>query len=127
MADEYDNRSRWCYLLGTLALVIAIVALVEIALTTAGAPASDPVRDNGLASYQMPQDVYLDSTTPVYISRLVSTGRVAGYPCDGSGVPCGQGYLPYFRTQNDTETGYIDQIMGNSFSPNHQTPAGVRP
>jgi len=43
MADEAGDRNKWCYLLGTLALIVAILALLEMARTTAEAFASDPV------------------------------------------------------------------------------------
>ena len=69
---------------------------------------SDPQPD------QMFDDVPVGSTFQVYIGRLASRGFISGYPCGGSGEPCGPNNLPYFRPNNNATRGQISKIVSNA-------------
>jgi hypothetical protein len=69
---------------------------------------SDPQPD------QMFEDVPVGSTFQVYIGRLASRGFISGYPCGGSGEPCGPNNLPYFRPNSNATRGQISKIVSNT-------------
>lgn len=50
--------------------------------------------------------------TPIY--RLAIRGILGGYPCGGTGEPCGTGNRPYFRPTRDVTRGQIAKIISNS-------------
>jgi hypothetical protein len=50
----------------------------------------------------------------LYIGRLASRGYIGGYPCGGSGEPCGQGNLSYFRPNRNATRGQISKIVSNA-------------
>jgi hypothetical protein len=63
---------------------------------------------------QLFEDVPPSSTFYAFIYRLASRGYIAGYPCGGTGEPCGPAYLPYFRTNNNATRGQISKIVSNA-------------
>ncbi|MEO8286548.1 MAG: S-layer homology domain-containing protein [Chloroflexota bacterium] len=73
---------------------------------------------------QLFEDVATGSTFYDYIQRLASRGYINGYPCGGSGEPCGTGSLPYFRTNNNATRGQISKIVSNAAG--YSEPAGVQ-
>jgi hypothetical protein len=64
------------------------------------------------------EDVPSTYTFYVWIERLASRGVMGGYPCGGSGEPCGAGNRAYFRPQNNATRGQVAKIVSNSFFPN---------
>jgi outer membrane protein assembly factor BamB len=50
-----------------------------------------------------------------YTQRLAERGIVSGYPCGGSGEPCGPTNLPYFRPSNKVTRGQIAKIVARTF------------
>ncbi|MDQ3706455.1 MAG: S-layer homology domain-containing protein [Chloroflexota bacterium] len=73
---------------------------------------------------QLFQDVTPDSPFYAFIYRLSMPGRVfmSGYPCGGSGEPCGAGNLPYFRPGANATRGQLSKIVANAAGFN-ETPA----
>jgi hypothetical protein len=69
------------------------------------------------------EDVAVGSTFHLWIERLASRGIMGGYPCGGTGEPCGTGNKPYFRPNNNATRGQTSKIVANAFYPNCQTPA----
>jgi pimeloyl-ACP methyl ester carboxylesterase len=67
-------------------------------------------------------DVAPGSTFYDCVQRLASQGVMSGYPCGGSGEPCGPGNLPYFRPGNNATRGQTSKIVANTFFPNCQNP-----
>jgi hypothetical protein len=63
---------------------------------------------------QIYEDVPVDSTFYAWINRLSRRGIIGGYPCGGSGEPCGAGNLPYFRPGASTSRGQIAKIVSNT-------------
>jgi hypothetical protein len=80
------------------------------------------------AGYQDPQtiqmfeDVVPGSTFFDFIGRLASRGIMSGYPCGGSGEPCGSGNLPYFRPTSNASRAQTSKIVANTFLPSCNTP-----
>jgi hypothetical protein len=66
---------------------------------------SDPV------SGQAFEDVPVGSTFYNYIMQLAARGFLNGYPCGGSGEPCGNANMPYFRTANPVTRGQTAKIV----------------
>lgn len=77
---------------------------------------------NDLQTTQIFQDVAVGSTFFDFIGRLASRGHIGGYPCGGTGEPCGVGNLPYFRPNNNATRGQTAKIVANTFYPGCQTP-----
>jgi hypothetical protein len=63
------------------------------------------------------EDVPPGSTFYLYIERMALHGAVSGYPCGGSGEPCGPSNLPYFRPQADASRGQVTKIVSVVFVP----------
>jgi hypothetical protein len=66
------------------------------------------------------QDVAVGSTFYQYVETAYAHGVLGGYPCGGSGEPCGPGNLPYFRPNNNASRGQTSKIVSNSFFPDCQ-------
>jgi hypothetical protein len=123
MTDQADNRSKWCYLLGILALIVAIVALVQMAQTTGAAVAGGPVRDEVIATNQTFADVPLGSALEIYIGLPASSGSMNGYTCSGLRDLCmPPGNLSYLGSDNDATRDRTSKLVGNTYFPNHWTP-----
>jgi hypothetical protein len=60
------------------------------------------------------EDVPLASPFFPFIQRLASRGHISGYPCGGSGEPCGAGNLPYFRPASGATRGQLTKIVSNA-------------
>ncbi|MEO8288123.1 MAG: S-layer homology domain-containing protein [Chloroflexota bacterium] len=76
------------------------------------------------AGAQMFEDVLPGSTFYDYIQRLASRNIINGYPCGGTGEPCGSGNLPYFRPSANATRGQTSKIVANTFFPDCNPPAG---
>ena len=63
---------------------------------------------------QQYEDVAVGSTFYDYIWRLTNRGLVNGYPCGGTGEPCGPGNLPYFRPNANVTRGQLSKIDANA-------------
>ena len=63
------------------------------------------------------QDVAPGSTFYTYTYRLVTRSIMSGYPCGGTGEPCGPANLPYFRPNNNATRGQTSKIVTNTFFP----------
>jgi len=74
---------------------------------------------------QQYEDVVPGSTFYDFIWRLSDRGLVNGYPCGGTGEPCGPSNLPYFRPSANATRGQASKIVSNTFFPNCQTPSFV--
>jgi hypothetical protein len=66
---------------------------------------------------QLFEDVLPGSTFYDFIQRLASRGIINGYPCGGSGEPCGPNNLPYFRPNDNATRGQTSKIDANTFFP----------
>ncbi|HST06227.1 MAG TPA: SBBP repeat-containing protein [Chloroflexia bacterium] len=66
---------------------------------------------------QQYEDVAPDSTFYDFVWRLSDRGLVNGYPCGGTGEPCGPNNLPYFRPDADVTRGQASKIVSNTFFP----------
>jgi hypothetical protein len=64
------------------------------------------------------QDVPIGHTFHQFVERMASRGITGGYPCGGTGEPCGPGNLPYFRPMANATRGQISKIVSNSASLN---------
>ncbi|HST06219.1 MAG TPA: S-layer homology domain-containing protein [Chloroflexia bacterium] len=62
-------------------------------------------------SEQSFEDVAMGNTFYDFIERLVSRGIINGYPCGGTGEPCGGGNLPYFRPSANVTRGQTSKIV----------------
>jgi hypothetical protein len=60
------------------------------------------------------EDIPTGHTFYPYIERLASRGVIGGYACGGAGEPCGQGNLPYFRSNNNASRGQLAKIVANA-------------
>jgi len=77
---------------------------------------------------QIFEDVPPGSTFYTYTQRLASRGVMQGYPCGSPGEPCVHPTdRPYFRTFNNATRGQTSKIDANTFFPDCDTPAAVRP
>jgi hypothetical protein len=76
-------------------------------------------------------DVLPGSTFYDFIERLASRNIMSGYPCGGSGEPCGPNNLPYFRPNSNASRGQLAKIVSNAAGfndpPTSQTFADVLP
>jgi len=75
---------------------------------------------------QQYEDVLPGSTFYDYIWRLANRGLVNGYPCGGTGEPCGPNNLPYFRPSANATRGQASKIVSNTFFPACQAPGGIK-
>ncbi len=82
----------------------------KIVAIARGLPAPNP-------GQQTFQDVPTSSTFWKWIEELSTAGAIGGYPCGGSGEPCGTGNKPYFRAANDVTRGQSSKIVANAFFP----------
>ena len=70
------------------------------------------------------EDVQIGSTYYTYTYRLATHSVMSGYPCGGTGEPCGPNNLPYFRPNNNASRGQTGKIVGNTFFPLCSIPTG---
>ena len=68
------------------------------------------------------EDVLPGSTFYDFIWRLTDLGYMNGYPCGGTGEPCGPNNLPYFRPSANATRGQASKIVSNTFFPECQPP-----
>ncbi|MGA7730036.1 MAG: S-layer homology domain-containing protein [Chloroflexia bacterium] len=59
-------------------------------------------------------DVPPGHTFYLFIERIASRGIMSGYPCGGSGEPCGPGNSPYFRPGVTSTRGQIAKVVSNA-------------
>jgi hypothetical protein len=71
-------------------------------------------------TFQMFEDVPLDSTFYLWIENLAERGIMNGYPCGGPGEPCGVDNKSYFRPGNNATRGQVAKIVSNTFFPECQ-------
>jgi len=82
---------------------------------------------------QIYEDVDAGNSFYVWINRLSRRGYMGGYPCGGTGEPCGADNKPYFRPFNNASRGQLTKIVANTagwdddIPPDRQTFAGVPP
>jgi hypothetical protein len=69
---------------------------------------------NEPVSGQTFEDVEPGSTFYEYIERMASRGIIGGYPCGGTGEPCGNGDKPYFRPNANATRGQISKIVSEA-------------
>lgn len=62
-------------------------------------------------------DVPTTNTFYDAIGRLANRGVMSGYPCGGTGEPCGTANRPYFRPFNNATRGQVAKIVSNTFFP----------
>jgi hypothetical protein len=72
---------------------------------------------NETAGAQQYEDVLPGSTFYDFIWRLSDRGLINGYPCGGTGEPCGPNNLPYFRPSANATRGQASKIVSNTFFP----------
>ena len=63
---------------------------------------------------QIYEDVPMVNTFYASINRLSNRGYMSGYPCGGTGEPCGPGNRPYFRPQANVTRGQAAKIVSNA-------------
>jgi GH35 family endo-1,4-beta-xylanase len=69
---------------------------------------------NETPSGQTFEDVPSSNTFYVYVERMYLHGVISGYPCGGTGEPCGSGNRPYFRVNANATRGQIAKIVSNA-------------
>jgi hypothetical protein len=69
---------------------------------------------------QLFEDVAPGSAFYNFVQRLAVRDVMSGYPCGGSGEPCGSGNLPYFRPGANATRGQTSKIVANTFYPDCQ-------
>jgi hypothetical protein len=74
------------------------------------------------ATQQTFEDVPPSNPFWVWIERLAARGVITGYPCGGTGEPCGPGSRPYFRWGFNVTRGQASKIVAESFYPGCNTP-----
>lgn len=79
---------------------------------------------NEPVSGQTFEDVLPGSTFYPFIERLATRGVMSGYPCGGTGEPCGPNNLPYFRPHSNATRGQISEIV--AIAANIQDPPGTQ-
>jgi hypothetical protein len=84
--------------------------------------ASNAAGYNETPTGQTFEDVAPTSTFYLYVERIAAHNIIAGYPCGGTGEPCGTGSKPYFRPANNATRGQLAKIVSNGFFPNCTTP-----
>jgi hypothetical protein len=86
---------------------------------------------NEPVSGQTFEDVPPSSTFYIYIERMASRGIIGGYPCGGTGEPCGPANKPYFRPNANATRGQISKIVSEAAGftdvPEGQTYQDVSP
>jgi hypothetical protein len=60
------------------------------------------------------EDVPANNTFYLFVERMASRGITGGYPCGGTGEPCGQGNRPYFRPNANATRGQISKIVSEA-------------
>jgi N-acetylneuraminic acid mutarotase len=60
------------------------------------------------------EDVVPGSTFYVYIERMSERQLISGYPCGGTGEPCGPLDRPYFRPGANTTRGQLTKLVSNA-------------
>lgn len=68
------------------------------------------------------EDVLPGATFYTFTERLASRNIMGGYPCGGTGEPCGPESRPYFRPANNVTRGQTAKIVSNTFLPACYTP-----
>ena len=63
---------------------------------------------------QLFEDVPPGSPFYPWVNRLFRRGYMDGYPCGGSGEPCGPANRPYFRTNSFATRGQLAKIVSNA-------------
>ena len=63
------------------------------------------------------EDVAVGHIFYEWVNRLASRGIVQGYPCGGTGEPCGPDNLPYFRPFANVTRGQSSKIVALTFFP----------
>jgi hypothetical protein len=63
---------------------------------------------------QIYEDVPTTSTFYAWINRLSMRGHMGGYPCGGTGEPCGSGSRPYFRPNANATRGQLAKIVASA-------------
>jgi hypothetical protein len=75
---------------------------------------------------QQYEDVVPGSTFFDYIWRLSDREIINGYPCGGTGEPCGPNSLPYFRPGANATRGQASKIVSNTFFPECAITGGIK-
>jgi hypothetical protein len=75
---------------------------------------------------QQYEDVVPGSTFFDYIWRLSDREIINGYPCGGTGEPCGPDDLPYFRPGANATRGQASKIVSNTFFPECAITGGIK-
>jgi hypothetical protein len=70
------------------------------------------------------KDVAPDSPFYIWVERLSSRAILGGYPCGGSGEPCDDQNLSYFRPGANSTRGQITKIVANAAGFNEAVPSG---
>jgi len=68
------------------------------------------------------EDVPPSNTFYIWIQRLATRGIMSGYPCGGTGEPCGPGSRPYFRWNLDATRGQLSKIVSEAAGFNEPIP-----
>jgi S-layer family protein len=76
---------------------------------------------NEPVSGQTFEDVPAGSTFYAFIERMAGRGIIGGYPCGGTGEPCGTDNRPYFRPNANATRGQISKIVSNAKGYNDPT------
>ncbi len=63
------------------------------------------------------QDVPVGSTFWAWVEALATSGAINGYPCGGTGEPCGPGNRSYFRVNASVTRGQSAKIVSSTFFP----------
>ena len=63
------------------------------------------------------EDVVPGSTFYTWIENLAAAGVMQGYPCGGTGEPCGPNNRPYFRPGLNITRAQTSKIVANTFFP----------
>lgn len=71
----------------------------------------------GTPTGQTFEDVPASNAFYIGIERLVARGVMGGYPCGGSGEPCGAQNRPYFRPNAKATRGQVSKIVANALFP----------
>jgi hypothetical protein len=69
---------------------------------------------NEPVSGQTFEDVPSANTFYEHIERMAARGIIGGYPCGGTGEPCGMGNKPYFRPNANATRGQISKIVSQA-------------
>jgi subtilisin family serine protease len=80
---------------------------------------------NEAAGTQIYEDVPSSNTFYVWINRLSMRGHMGGYPCGGTGEPCGDRDRPYFRPNANATRAQLAKIVASAKGIT-STPTGQR-